>query len=299
MLMVKPLIYEHQLVAEARRELVAAKEFQIAIALVSLAGVNKIYQSLEKCIEKGGSGRVLVGVDLPSHPDAIERLLSLKARYPSKIELKYFRPLKNRIFHPKLFLFKRRNGKGMAIIGSSNLTNGGLEENYEANVLLELSGSANQLFEYFEELFEGAYASHVTSAWIADYRKEWRLRKNLLDKLHKLRKKTQAIVRKVALGSRLPKRISGERLSFTGRINDWPRDDKLYPLVRRLGGELVEAEGISKADFLIHAEIMGGRKTTAKLLGARKFGIPVITEEDFWRLIRKEKSVRARSRRTE
>jgi HKD family nuclease len=296
--MVKPLLYEQQLVAQVRSELVAAKEFHIATALVSLAGVNTLYQSLEKCIEKGGSGKVLVGVDLPSHPDAIERLLSLKTQYPGQLELKYFRPLKRRIFHPKLFLFKRRNGKGIAIIGSSNLTAGGLEENYEANVWMELSGAANQLFEYFEEHFEGAYSSRVTPDWIAGYREEWRQRKKLLDKLHKLRQRTQAITQKLALGTGLPKRLKDKRLSFTGRIIDWPREHKLYPLVRRLGGELVEAKGISKADFLIHAEIMGGRKTTRKLRGARKFGIPVITEEDFWRLIRREESVRARKRRT-
>lgn len=295
--MIRPLLYEQQLVSHVQKELAASHQFQVATAMVSIAGVNRLRRSIERCFDKGGTGKILIGIDLPSDPNAIETLLKIATEYSDQLELRYFRPLKNRIFHPKLFLFKRKSGKACVIIGSSNLTEGGLIENYEANLWVQSGSIVSQLAEYFDEHFEGAYSSRVTAEWVADYRKEWLRRKKLFDRLRSLRQKSQALARKHVITSCFPKRIKGHRLAFTGGIRDWPRISRLYPLVKRLGGKLVEAEQISNAECLIHAELMGGRKTTRKLRGARHFGIPVITEEDFWAIVRKEESLRARRRR--
>lgn len=292
--MIRPLLYERQLVTKIQRELASAQQFQVATAMVTMAGVEWIYRSIEQCMEKGGSGRILIGIDLPSDPKAIEKLKGIAGEYSGQLELKYFRPLKNRIFHPKLFLFRTRSGKTSAIIGSSNLTGGGLTENYEANVWVQSSTVANGLADYFDEHFEGAYSSRVTPEWIASYRKEWLQRKKLFDRLRKLRQKSQAIARKHIGKSYTAKRIKGYRLAFTGGILDWPRTHRLYPLVKRLGGMIVEAEQISNANLLVQTERMGGRKTTRKLHGARHFHIPIITEEDFWALVSKEEAIRRR-----
>ena len=290
--MIEPLLYERQLVTRIQKELGSAREFKIATAMVSQAGVKWLSQSLEQCLDKGGNGRILIGVDLPSDPNAIEELDDRAAEYPGQLKLKYFRPLKSRIFHPKLFLFTKSNGKVSAIIGSSNLTGGGLAENYEANILVQSGAITDELVEYFDEHFEGAYSSDVTSEWIAEYRREWAKRKKLIERLRKLREKTQVAARKKSRSLHLPKRIKGYRIAFTGGIPDWPRTKKLYPLVKRLGGHIVEAEHISNANYLIHAEMMNGRKSTRKLRGAHHFKIPIITEEEFWSLISKEKFLR-------
>lgn len=290
--MIKPLLYEDQLFTRIQKELVSARQFEIATAMVSVAGVKRLSQSLERCMDNGGCGRILIGIDLPSDPNAIERLDDTASEYSRQLKLKYFRPLKNRIFHPKLFLFTKPNGKVSAIIGSSNLTGGGLSENYEANILVQSDAVTKELGDYFDEHFEGAYSSDVTSGWIAEYRKEWVNRKKLIERLRKLRQKTQVTARKKARTLHSPKRIKGYRIAFTGGIPHWPRTKKLYPLVKRLGGRIVEAEHISNANYLIHAELMGGRKSTRKLRGARQFKIPIITEEDFWSLVSKEKSLR-------
>ena len=289
--MIEPLLYERQLVTRIQKELGSAREFKIATAMVSQAGMKWLSQSLERCMDKGGNGRILIGVDLPSDPNAIEELDDRAAEYPGQLKLKYFRPLKNRIFHPKLFLFTKSNGRVSAIIGSSNLTGGGLAENYEANILVQSGAITDELVEYFDEHFEGAYSSDVTSEWIADYRREWLKRKKLIERLRKLREKTQVAARRKVRNLHLPKRIKGYHIAFTGGIPDWPRK-KLYPFVERLGGHIVEAERISNANYLIHAEMMNGRKSTRKLRGAHHFKIPIITEEEFWSLVSKEKSQR-------
>jgi hypothetical protein len=91
--MIRPPLHERQLVIQLQEELLSAKMFRIASAMVSVAGVNEIFPSLERCLEKGGSGRILIGVDLPSDPHAIERLRKLADEHSDNLKLRYFRPL--------------------------------------------------------------------------------------------------------------------------------------------------------------------------------------------------------------
>jgi len=285
--MIRPLLYERQLVTRLQEELLSAKMFRIASAMVSVAGVNEIFRSLERCLDRGGSGRILIGVDLPSDPHAIEKLRRLAAKNSGNLKLKYFRPLRSRIFHPKLFIFGGKASSTSAIIGSSNLTGGGLTENHEANIWVRSGSVVSELTEYFDEHFEGAYSSQVTPEWLADYQDAWLQRKKLFDRLKELRQKSQSKSRRHAPQPHLPKRIKDSLLAFTGGIRDWPRRE-LYPLVRRLGGLTVEVDSVHRANGLVHAEFFGERKTSRKLQNARKFKVPVMTEEDFWVLARQE-----------
>jgi len=59
-----------------------------------------------------------------------------------------------RFFHPKVSVFFKRNGKKTAIIGSSNLTGGGLSGNFEANVLLDNPGIVQKFQDYLDEHFQ-------------------------------------------------------------------------------------------------------------------------------------------------
>ncbi len=292
--MIKTLLYEQEVITQLREDLRQAKEFGIASALVSSAGVAAILGALQKCLAHGGKGRILVGIHLSTDPEALKTLLSVAQAHPGKLQLKYFLPLKTRIFHPKLYMFRDRLGKTSAIVGSSNFTGGGFNSNYEANLWICENAATNRLREYFDEHFEGAYSKQVTSDWINSYREDWLRRRKEIDRLQKLPLGSYASQR-VNIGEVYPpKRIDGQRIAFTGRIADLPRHSKLYPLVRRLGGYIVEAEGIAKANCLVHAEIMGGHNTI-KLKEARKSGVPVITEKDFWRLAYKTNARRVRN----
>ena len=92
---------------------------------------------------------------------------------------------------------------------------------------------------------------------------------------------------------KVPNRIKGAVFAFTGAIKDWPRVRKLYPLIRRNGGEVVHrAGGLRKAHCLVHGDIYGSRKTTQKLGFARKNGIPVISEDAFFGIVRRERHIR-------
>jgi hypothetical protein len=260
--------------------------------------MNHVDDSMRRCLHKGGSGEILVGIDLPSDPKALQQLIRIEGNYAGQLKVKIFRRLKSRIFHPKLFIFEGRNGKNSAIIGSSNLTGGGLTENYEVNVLVEADTVAGELKDYFDEHFQGAYSEDLTSDWLKHYVKEWLKRKKLLDKLRKPPPKNRARAHTNIEKVDTPKRISGYRFAFTGAIPDWPRAKKLYPCVRELGGRITEAEHIASADCLVHGEVMSGRKTTRKLRGARQNRVPVISEEEFMALVARERALRKRGQHT-
>ena len=88
-------------------------------------------------LQAGASIEFLVGLDMhTTEPAALQTLYQHSVDNP-KVGLYCYASLKaGAIYHPKLYLFKRKD-EVTAIIGSSNLTEGGLRRNIEVNVLME------------------------------------------------------------------------------------------------------------------------------------------------------------------
>ena len=129
----------------------------------------------------------------------------------------------------------------------------------------------------------GAHARRVDERWLDQYRQLWIERKKTEQRQRRLREKARSLGKPE---SDAPNRIKGHVFAFTGRIVGWPRTRILYPRVERRGGRV--AKSIGSAECLVHAELLGGRKTTRKLVKARQMNMPIITEEQFLRLIRRK-----------
>jgi len=279
----KALQGEGELLEQLKADLPRASNFYCAMALVTKSGMDLIEPLFERCLESGGHGSVLFGVDLPTEPVAIERLRSMQMRHKSNFELRRFQPGRT-FFHPKLSIFVRQ-GRGMsAIVGSSNLTGGGLSKNYETNVFVDEHKVVQQFLDYFKEHFHGAHAKRIDQRWLDQYRHLWAERKKAEELQRKLRAKA---IRLGGILPNIPKRIRGHIFAFTGKIADWPRTATLYPYVEEHGGHVAKrAAAMSSAECLVHAEILGGRKSTKKLMRAHQLNIPIITEEQFFKLAR-------------
>lgn len=286
----KSLQSENELLERFTTELARASNFYFGMALVTKTGLELVRPSIERCLERRGHGQLLFGVDLPTDPDAIQSLFELQSRHKESFEVRRFQPGK-RFFHPKVSVFVSRAGAKTAIIGSSNLSGGGLSENHETNVFLSDRRIVQNFLDYFEEHFQGAHAKRVDRRWLDQYRHLWIERKKAEQRQRVLREKARHLG---AAPSNLPNRIRGHVFAFTGKIAEWPREKKLYPYVEQRGGRLAKtAYTIGTAECLVHAEIMGGKQSTQKLVKARQMRIPIITEEQFFKLARKK----AQSRR--
>jgi HKD family nuclease len=274
-------VYEGQLLAALLRELRSAAQFDIAVALVTMTGLPLLLEATRHCLANGGRGRFLVGIDLPSHPDALMALMELENEFPKKFEVKYFRSPAAKWFHPKFYIFHPRRGRGRALVGSSNISAGGLENNYEASFWSDDQAAVSRLAVYFDEMHDGGHARQITSYWLEGYRQLWEERAREQQAAERIREKVRSLPQ-TPRGLKVPKRIRGNKFVFTGGIAEWPRERKLYPRLRKLGAKIgTTASGLSPDACLVHANRLSGKKATIKLKIARQRGIPIISEEEF------------------
>ena len=73
----------------------------------------------------------VVGVDRVTTADALREFQRLSSSAPEACDIKAFSSSEGRLFHPKVFIFDRENGRSTVLVGSANLTPAGLSENFE------------------------------------------------------------------------------------------------------------------------------------------------------------------------
>ena len=163
-----------------------------------------------------------------------------------------------------------------------------MTENYEANVLVS-NDTANALLIYFDELFAESRAQEITDDWLQHYRAVWKERRESEKKWRRDRERVQRLNLKF-LDKKAPLRgVEGLAFCFTGRIEGWHREQRVYPAVRALHGRIVtRARDIRSANYLVHGGILGGEKTTRKLAEARRNNIPIIGVDQFLQALYRE-----------
>jgi len=269
-----------ELLKRVKNEFARASSFYLATALITKSGLDLLYSAIDEALARGCHGSVLFGVDLPSDPQAIETLCDIQRQYKDSLELRRFQSGKT-FFHPKLSVFVHPGGGETAIIGSSNLTGGGLDTNYETNVLVDDRKVVRQFLDYYKEHFRGAHARQVDQRWLNQYRKLWAERARADQRQRVLREKARHLG---GPPQGLPKGIRGTS-SRSRERSPTGRAIGLYPYVRHHGGRIASNAGaMGSAECLVQGEILGGQQSTRKLERARELNIPIITEEMFFQL---------------
>ena len=120
------------------QELQNSVETQIAVAFLKKSGIKTIEDSLLMSLDKGAKFELIVGLDFKTtDPFAMKYFIDLKKKYKEVSFYCYGDRGDNRndiVFHPKIYMF--RNSKEVtSIIGSTNLTQGGLMSNFEVNTV--------------------------------------------------------------------------------------------------------------------------------------------------------------------
>ena len=120
-------------------ELLDTADYQtlnIVVAFAKNSGVLRIKDALERFRQRGSKVNVYVGVDLGG--TSYEALTALLLHTDS---LNVVHSEKWQTFHSKIYQFVG-NDKGLVIVGSQNLTGGGLWTNFESSVLIPVLGSS-------------------------------------------------------------------------------------------------------------------------------------------------------------
>ncbi|WP_424680984.1 phospholipase D-like domain-containing protein [Frateuria sp. YIM B11624] len=162
----------------------SCSEMGVAVAFASVAGVTELLESI-LAGQLPARSYWLFGLDnYITHPDAIERVRKLAGA-----EVRVARAeRKGGIFHPKLYWFTDGKSKSSLVLGSANLTMGGLSHNVEAVACMKSRNKGQA--EAFDALWKSAWkvGRRVTPQLIREYRvgfdraREARRKAGLVDK---------------------------------------------------------------------------------------------------------------------
>ena len=122
------------------QELQNSDSVQIAVAFLKYSGVRVIEGALRQCLDNSGSVELIVGLDFKTtDPKSIHYFVNLKKQYPKTRFYCFGDKGENKtdiVFHPKIYLFEKGREK-TSIVGSTNLTRGGLISNFEVNTIFK------------------------------------------------------------------------------------------------------------------------------------------------------------------
>ena len=123
---------------ELETELTKAEEIWIAVGLLNSFGLQFILGAVPKSCKIN----IIAGIDLPTDPKALSKLLSLKGK--RIINAKVFT---EEYFHPKVYVIKSAS-QLFAIVGSANCTMGGLEDNVEMSIGIKDNAICKSLIQW-------------------------------------------------------------------------------------------------------------------------------------------------------
>lgn len=151
-----------------------AKEVWIAVALLQ----NHIAEQLlsnANILDKNLI-HIIVGIDLPTDPNAFETL------YNAGCDIQVC--TSNVTFHPKVYVVKKQNGRYSSIVGSANATTAGFNNNIELSVHSNDIHFAKSVIDWFNHIDKHTL-HNVDKDFIEAYKKEFVDRKqNNVDQKH-------------------------------------------------------------------------------------------------------------------
>jgi HKD family nuclease len=113
-----------------------SQDIRMAVAFASRSGFSLIWEPLESALSAGAYVEFIVGLDRRvTEPAVLQSLYELNRANTNVSFYCYSKEKESGIYHPKLYIL-RANDEVTTVVGSSNLTEGGLRKNIEINVAI-------------------------------------------------------------------------------------------------------------------------------------------------------------------
>jgi HKD family nuclease len=146
---------------------------RVAVAYLKNSGLQLIDDALVSNLRNGGKIQFLVGLGFgATDKESLLQLQTLSNEFPN-LECKVFvgGEFEAAEFHPKVYYFEAGDHVE-AIVGSPNLTRGGLESNIEAFVVVRAdhkSDFVKQIAGYLDSLWEDPQSAAITGEVLSTY----------------------------------------------------------------------------------------------------------------------------------
>ena len=165
----------NKLIDVLKESFTSAIEAKFSVAFLKYSGLSLIESDIKNILKNKGKVEFLVGLDFrTTDPDSLFELKSLQKSNPNLKCFCFSEPNKSSVFHPKLYLVKNNNKEITAIVGSSNLTNGGLSKNIELNIVfngIETDNEILQLINFYLRMRLQESVFEPSLEYIESYRK--------------------------------------------------------------------------------------------------------------------------------
>ncbi|MGO7175356.1 phospholipase D-like domain-containing protein [Rhizobium ruizarguesonis] len=158
--------------------LVTAKEFLCIVAFAKVSTFPDLQKTLRGRLSKGMKATFVIGTDFyQSDPELLDKLRKLTPGRNIRVYMGDFEA-NLPTFHPKVYVF-RRGADTSVIVGSANLTSGGLRKNHELSILLRGSQAyiADEIEEWVDTLIADREIIPVTPEALAKYRRAFDINK--------------------------------------------------------------------------------------------------------------------------
>ena len=162
-----------------------ASRWRGVYAFASRDGVDQLIDdpAIHEYMGAGGEIDLLVGIDAVTNRPTLERLRELEQRNP-KFRPKVFWNGSRGLFHPKISDFVYEDGRRTLIVGSGNLTPGGLMNNFEGYTVVSVDGTENLDTSALDEFFD----RHVDNIRSIEHDALERAARNLVRPIHNARR---------------------------------------------------------------------------------------------------------------
>ena len=151
-----------------------ATQLDCMVAFARSSGYMKLEKTLCAALDAGLSARFVVGLDFyHTEPPVLDALFELVDSYPEQFELFISGQSRTRTFHPKVYAFQYADASCKVVIGSANLTAGGLSLNHEFSLFTESSNCtlADQVASEIANLLESGEIEVATREHLDEYKR--------------------------------------------------------------------------------------------------------------------------------
>jgi hypothetical protein len=143
-------------------EALGASKWRGMYAFSSRGGVDQLITdpAVEAFLQRGGVIDLIVGIDAVTNRGTLERLQELAHHHLGRFLPRVFWNETSGLFHPKLSYFGYEDGNETLIVGSGNLTPGGLRHNFEGYCVMRSNRAAPLDMSSYDE-FLGRHAANL------------------------------------------------------------------------------------------------------------------------------------------
>lgn len=150
-----------------------ATHLECMVAFAKSSALKTLLKPLKAALKRGMTARIAVGLSFHlTEPSMLYALLELSNHH----SLSLFLSIADETFHPKIYVIRRKR-QSKVIIGSANLTSGGLSGNSEASVIVDDKDKtlAASVEAHFDEMIHARKLIQADISQIEKYALEYAL----------------------------------------------------------------------------------------------------------------------------